>query len=320
MSLTALSERLARLSRNVRGGQIFLGFLVAALALAAAVWLHDWKPVTVGFGTLDYHHSRHNWQDAVAVLIAGVGVGAGAAITLPALRVGTRLTIWAAVAFLAVAGASAAGYFVSGRAGRAWFPNIGTGFAILALTITLVEWIVRRAEAERLAPWTKSALKEIGWFYRLVIVAIASDYKGTHQRNAERLPQSSLELLDLCLAHMTDADTKRVVHPGVAQSVVATALQAAAAMHETRKDDWPALPPDLNPAIDEYEKRVKLASTVASAPGMHSPELVASGIDEIVRATREFGRVLVKSDSQYDSDGGLLFRWGLDAPAPVPGS
>lgn len=110
--LVALRRRVFH-SRRVR---IFLGFLVAAVALAAAVWLHtglraDTYAVDTGItangsfvGTQESqqrrhasafaieptvfvtHHQRASWQDAAAVLVAVAGVGAGVGIALPGFR------------------------------------------------------------------------------------------------------------------------------------------------------------------------------------------------------------------------------------------
>ena len=96
--------------------RIFVGFLVAAVALAAAVWLHtglraDTYAVDTGttargqyLGTqesqrrrhgsgyaveptvFDTHHRRASWQDPAAVLLAVAGVGAGIGVALPGFR------------------------------------------------------------------------------------------------------------------------------------------------------------------------------------------------------------------------------------------
>ena len=96
--------------------RVFLGFLVAAVALAVAVYLHSgYKPGTsrvdtgmtptgIYVGTEAQQQARLNsvyavqqtvflkerrragWQDAVAVLVAVAGVGAGTAIVFSAVR------------------------------------------------------------------------------------------------------------------------------------------------------------------------------------------------------------------------------------------
>jgi hypothetical protein len=80
--------------------RIFVGFLVAAVALAAAVWVYSgWKPRSVSHweagseagswttpGFAYYTHASFSWQNPLAAFIAIAGIGAGAAVVLPALR------------------------------------------------------------------------------------------------------------------------------------------------------------------------------------------------------------------------------------------
>jgi hypothetical protein len=78
------------------GRRIFAGFLVAAVALAAAVWIFGgWKPRRISHwesgsypapGFAYYTHGTFSWQNPLAAFIAVAGIGAGAAVVLPALR------------------------------------------------------------------------------------------------------------------------------------------------------------------------------------------------------------------------------------------
>jgi hypothetical protein len=75
--------------------RVFLGFLVAAVALSAAVWLHSsYEPerecarranlsdTVYGSRCLAFRGARADWQDPVAVFVAVAGIGAGLAIVL----------------------------------------------------------------------------------------------------------------------------------------------------------------------------------------------------------------------------------------------
>lgn len=85
--------------------RIFLGFLVAGLALGGAVWLHSAKlehqpprclggtqPVGDHCGRGRYTskpvsvHTKAGWQDPLAVVLAFAGVGAGVALVVSGLR------------------------------------------------------------------------------------------------------------------------------------------------------------------------------------------------------------------------------------------
>jgi hypothetical protein len=232
-----------------------------------------------------------------------------------------RATWWAAGAFLLAAGFCAWLYSVAGPTGKAWLPNIGTDFAMLTLTVTLVDWIVRRAEADRLGPWSNRALREIGSSYRLVVSAVARDLKQTHEHTPLAIPQSSLKVLDLRLTHFDDEDAERMLGPDDLPFVVTAALHAADSMQTTLADDRPALTPDLIAAIDEYQDDARLAATIYF--GMEDLELLKraqEAIGQALRATRAFGVILIRNERQFDNDAGtFLFTkagtWGTE-PAP----
>jgi hypothetical protein len=68
---------------------IFVGFLIAGLALGAAVWLPEGLKAetyptvsTSVFRTPNTAHRKADWEDPLAV----AGVGAGVALVAPALR------------------------------------------------------------------------------------------------------------------------------------------------------------------------------------------------------------------------------------------
>jgi tetratricopeptide (TPR) repeat protein len=68
-------------------------------------------------------------------------------------RLHYRPTMAVAAAFAAVAACLAVAYFHTGnRDAHAWLPNLATAAATIALTITFVQWIIRREERTRLAP------------------------------------------------------------------------------------------------------------------------------------------------------------------------
>jgi hypothetical protein len=74
--------------------RIFLGSLVAAVALGAAVFLHDHSTHAVALqtggsvgdyftkdtATYSYEHRKDGWHDPLAIFVGIAGVGAGAAI------------------------------------------------------------------------------------------------------------------------------------------------------------------------------------------------------------------------------------------------
>ena len=63
--------------------RVFLGFLVAACALAAAVYLNQYPLHQSKYSA---YTRKYSWQDPLAIFLAVAGVGAGIAIALPAFR------------------------------------------------------------------------------------------------------------------------------------------------------------------------------------------------------------------------------------------
>lgn len=83
--------------RNDANLRVFLGFLVVAVTLASALYLHGAvradraTAIAPQTGKRYFLHDiavpvRASWQDPVAVLIAVAGLGGGVAILLPAFR------------------------------------------------------------------------------------------------------------------------------------------------------------------------------------------------------------------------------------------
>jgi hypothetical protein len=63
---------------------------------------------------------------------------------------------------------------------RAWTPNIATSALSIAITVTIVSWIVRREARRRIQPRVERTLYWIGLGYRGFLHAILIDYAGTH--------------------------------------------------------------------------------------------------------------------------------------------
>ena|SRR5690242_4484794 len=82
--------------------RIFLGYLVVAIALSGALWLHaGYKPIRYSVGGTVSNpsatsaerfvvdvigHRRASWQDPLAVFIVVAGVGSGVALVISGIR------------------------------------------------------------------------------------------------------------------------------------------------------------------------------------------------------------------------------------------
>ena len=69
--------------------RIFLGFLIAGIALGGVIWLHS------GYKGESFelyrrsgitHHRKAAWQDPVALVLTFAGVGAGVAVVVSGFR------------------------------------------------------------------------------------------------------------------------------------------------------------------------------------------------------------------------------------------
>lgn len=63
--------------------RIFVGFLIAGIALGGAVWLHSGYKADL---YLDTFHRKAAWQDPLAVVLAFAGVGAGVVLIASGFR------------------------------------------------------------------------------------------------------------------------------------------------------------------------------------------------------------------------------------------
>ncbi len=68
--------------------RIFLGFLITALALGGALWLHDarLRHIPERYTISVAYDIKYGWQDPLAVFLAVAGIGAGVALVYPATR------------------------------------------------------------------------------------------------------------------------------------------------------------------------------------------------------------------------------------------
>lgn len=232
----------------------------------------------------------------------------------------------AAIAFGLAAGAATWGYFVSGAGSdaRAWLPSAATAFATIALTVSLVEAIVRRESRIRLAPRVDRAMRDVGSAFRMLVRSIAWDYKATHIDTFEPLPAQSLAVLDHWLANVSSEDRERVSQDADdLPLVVAHALQTATSLRRVRESDRDVLEPELVAAIDDFEEDARLAFSIFHGMVDASRQTRAQeAINQVVYATRNLGEVLIRHDRQWLEEGSATFTrpgsWGTDPDTPDP--
>src|ERR1700688_1751644 len=78
---------------------------------------------------------------------------------------------------------------------RAWMPNVGIDFAIIALTIFVVDRAQRQDEKHRTGPQVNWTLSEIGSALARFALAARYDYATTHLANYKSPPGPIVEAL-----------------------------------------------------------------------------------------------------------------------------
>ena len=97
---------------------------------------------------------------------------------------------------------------------HAWMPNVVVGAVTAAVTITLIERVVRAEGRRRERPGLDDALDAISYPFRGLFFGVAFDYGQTHS-SPGALPEDPLDLLDFWLARDPTRDRDRLLTHGV---------------------------------------------------------------------------------------------------------
>jgi hypothetical protein len=135
---------------------------------------------------------------------------------------------------------------------NAWMPNVATSALTIAVTITVVDRLIRREEQQRLQPRIRGSLSQLS---RLVDDFARTDYIETHERTELGPGDDPLALFDRWLAD--DEDLPRRLPEGSVPYVLADALELARQAKVIADADREILPPDLVAAIDELERKIR---------------------------------------------------------------
>jgi hypothetical protein len=204
------------------------------------------------------------------------------------------LTFWAALALVGVA-------VIASVLWWRWeffdqlAPNVITEALGLAVTVTAVEWIVRRQSQERLLPRTQDVLHWMGLDFRLFTMSVVHDYAVTHVGAIKPIPRDALELIDLCLEDYKNEDEPRDVLDGQwLPSLFLSALEFDRELQRARERDLDVLEPDLIAAIDKFRWHVGQAVQHLGfvREGHLAPEMAEPvAYSTLMRGTRIFAEV-----------------------------
>jgi len=136
----------------------------------------------------------------------------------------------------------------------AWMPNVATSALAIAITITVVDRLIRREEQQRVRPRVQGSLNQLDRLVNDFALAVYRDYVDTHERVDLAPGGDTIELLDRWLA---DEDLSRHLPATGTPHVLTDALDVARQAKLIADADREVLPPDLVAAIDELERSIR---------------------------------------------------------------
>lgn len=137
-----------------------------------------------------------------------------------------------------------------------WMPHIAAGAATIALTVTLVDLILRREAEERLRPWRELVYLKAENALWECVEWIALDYAETHLASFKEIPTDGVGLLDHWLAEQPNEDSERP--PGRPRLLEETAALLKV-MLGLRRSDQGVIAPELIRAIDDVAENDRWA-------------------------------------------------------------
>ncbi len=160
-------------------------------------------------------------------------------------------TIWVALVFV---GVGIVGVFLGRHATlQEWGPHIAVTAFALAITITVVEWIVRSEANARIRPRVTRAHSAMDLNLGSFMRELLSDYGATHRDTSQPIPKSARKMIELWLADQPNEDTTRVARPGqTLPALMAAATVLKSDLEEIRSRDVDVIEPGLVAAMDKF--------------------------------------------------------------------
>jgi hypothetical protein len=189
----------------------------------------------------------------------------------------------------------------------AWMPGVATSAIAIAVTITLVQGIIRREEKRRLRPRVEDV---IGWLRSDLFDFAQSaviDYAGTHLHTFETIQPDLLSFLEQWLAESDRQDSCAApIRDGPEDPRVPLLLHSATRFAEslkrTRERDREVMEPELVRALDDCVHGVglgQMALGLSLGRDWHDPiGTRRHGESRVVQAALDFGRVLLRHDDR----------------------
>ena len=201
------------------------------------------------------------------------------------------LGVFAAGVFAVIAVASWLAWWLTDWADE-WTVNIATELAAVALTLAVVERIIRRESALRLRPITTRALDRMQDAVAWVAAYIAVDYAETHLDNPKEIPDGVIAIVDLWIEgeDLTDADRTMAAYNEPVPHPVAVAHSHRRDLDQVLRDYGEYLEPRLIVGLDSFVHSIDNAWG-AAVTSHDDPGGQQASVSWIAHAARDFARV-----------------------------
>jgi hypothetical protein len=132
-------------------------------------------------------------------------------------------------------------------------PNVATALAVLAVTVSAVEWIVRREAQRRMRPRVEIVMTDLRLRLSSFAHSVAMEYGGTHLWTFRPIPKDVIAFLDHWLEECDRYDACDVREDGPPRSpVVDAAIELGRTLNAVRERDREVMEPELVRAIDDF--------------------------------------------------------------------
>lgn len=180
---------------------------------------------------------------------------------------------------------------------QAWMPNVVVGAVTAAVTVTLIERVVRAEGRHRERARLDDAVDAIGYPFRGLFFGVAFDYGQTHSSRGA-LPDAPLGFLDFWLAEDPARDRDRLLTPGAWSTMLMwESSQLSAVLRKHRELGQDVLGPELLQAIDRYNDAEEASSAVSKLLpiGLPDPQgAIGDAHQQIVNAARSLAAAYTK--------------------------
>ena len=179
-----------------------------------------------------------------------------------------------------------------------WTPNVVVGLFSIAVTVMIVQRIVRAEDRRRLRPRRDRAMYWLGLGIRGLVSAVAFDYALAHLESFRPLPTDAMALFDAWLDEQSTEDSDRSKLERL-ELMLEEMHSFAGYAENTRMRDLDVLEPELVTAIDDFQQQVNMVTMLANS--IKAGALSSDGADVELRSLVEAARSF---SAAYRSCGG----------------